>query len=208
MHLTRLLERYGYALLFVLVAVESLGIPVPGETALIAAAALAARGHLDIALVVIAAAAGAIFGDNTGYWIGRKGGLALLHRYRRVLRVRDAQIERIHAFFERHGAKTVFFGRFVSLLRTWAALFAGVGEMHYGEFTVYNAVGGIVWAGIVGAIGYLFGQNLHRLEDMVSRASWALAVVVAVGVVAWWWWKRRSASRAASGEPREEADSR
>ena len=195
MHLTDLLHSYGYVLVFVVVGLESLGIPVPGETVLLAAAALAAAGHMNIAIVIAVAAAGAILGDNAGYWIGRKGGIALVRRYGRVLRLTDARLAKVHQYFERHGAKTVFFGRFIALLRTWAALFAGVGEMPYAEFTIFNATGGVVWACAIGALGYLFGRNLHKLEALIGDASWALAVAVVLALAVVWLWRRHRARR-------------
>ncbi|HEX6814306.1 MAG TPA: DedA family protein [Gemmatimonadaceae bacterium] len=191
----QLLRTYGYGLLFLVVGLESLGVPVPGETALVAAAALAARGHMKIALVIAVAAAAAILGDAGGYWIGRRGGIAFVRRYGRFFRMNDAKLEYIKRYFERHGAKTVFFGRFIALLRTWAALFAGVGCMPYGRFTAYNASGGIVWAITFGVIGYLFGRNLERIQNIVGDASWALAVAVVVIAVGLWIWRRRRESR-------------
>jgi membrane protein DedA with SNARE-associated domain len=189
-----LLTTYGYAVLFLLVGAESTGVPLPGEAALLTAAALAANGGLRIALVMAVAAAGAIIGDNAGYWIGRKGGLPLVRRYGRPLRLSDARLTRMHAFFERHGARTVFFGRFVALLRTWAALFAGVGEMHYPTFMAYNALGGVAWAALYGTLGYLFGRSLGAMEHWVQRTTWALVLVAAL-VVAGWWWRRRRRAR-------------
>src|SRR5262249_28375567 len=132
--LPSLLESYGYVVLFLLVALESLGIPLPGETALVTAAAFAAAGHLSIYGVVTTAAVAAIVGDNGGYWIGREGGLRCVRRYGRMLHIRDTELERAHAFFARHGVKTVFFGRFIALLRTWAAVLAGLSAMPYGIF--------------------------------------------------------------------------
>jgi undecaprenyl-diphosphatase len=178
--LTSLLASSGYVVLFLLVALESLGIPLPGETALVTAAAFAAAGHLSIYGVVTIAAVAAIVGDNGGYWIGRAGGLRFVRRYGRRLHIRDTEIARAHAFFARHGAKTVFFGRFIALLRTWAAVLAGISAMPYGVFMVYNALGGIVWAVLFGTLGYLFGQNLPMLEHDVGRASLVLVLVVAL----------------------------
>lgn len=191
----QLLKTYGYGLLFVVVALESVGVPVPGETALVAAAALAARGHMNIALVVAVAAAAAIIGDAGGYWIGRRGGIAFVRRFGKFFRMDDAKLAHVRRFFERHGAKTVFFGRFIALLRTWAALFAGMGEMPYGQFTLYNASGGIVWAAAFGTIGYLFGRNLERVQNVLGDASWALAALVVVAIVGLWIWRRRRESK-------------
>ncbi|HWG53745.1 MAG TPA: DedA family protein [Gemmatimonadaceae bacterium] len=181
-----LLHNYGYLFIAVLVGVESLGIPVPGETALISGAAYAASGHLRIGLVIAAAAAGAILGDNTGYWIGRKGGHALIRRYGRLLHVNDDKMTKLHGYFDNHGAKTVFFGRFIALLRTWAAMFAGAGDMPYKRFTIYNALGGIVWAAGYGTLGYLFAKNLPHLEHILGRATWLLAVLVLLIVIGVW----------------------
>jgi len=199
LHIGHLLERYGYLVLFLLVGLESVGVPMPGETALLTAAALAAAGRLDIAIVVVVAAAGAILGDNGGYWIGRRGGIALARRYGTLLRLDATKLERAHAFFDRHGAKTVFFGRFVALLRTWAALLAGVGEMRYRTFMLYNALGGVVWAAAYGAVGYFFGRNLPRVERWIGAAGWWLAAAVGAGILALLLWRRITRAPAGPG---------
>src|SRR3989442_6876359 len=126
-----LVASYGYVVLFFLVGLESLGVPLPGETALVTAAALAAGGHLSIYAVVATAVAAAIIGDNGGYWIGRAGGIPLLRRYGRFIHLNESHLERARRFFERHGPKTVFIGRFIALLRTWAAVLAGAGRIAY-----------------------------------------------------------------------------
>src|SRR2546428_1951278 len=144
-----------------------------------------------------AAAAGAILGDNAGYWIGRKGGLALVRRYGRVVWLDEARLQRVRAFFDRHGAKTVFIGRFVALLRSWAAALAGVACMPYGTFTLYNELGGVVWAIVFGSLGYLFGRNLPTLERYIGQASLAtvllIALVVALALAARWFRENRAA---------------
>ena len=185
-----LVASYGYAFLFALVALESMGIPLPGETALVTAAAFAAQGHLAIGGVIGTAIAAAVVGDNGGYWIGRKGGIALVHRHGRLFRLDERKLERVHAFFERHGAKTVFIGRFVALLRTWAAVLAGAGCMPYGRFTLYNALGGIAWAAIFGTLGFVFGRNLPVLERYVGQASLAFALLVLLAVLLGVLWRR------------------
>src|SRR5437870_5069544 len=168
-----LVASYGYVVLFFLVGLESLGIPLPGETALVTAAALAAGGDLSIYAVVPTAVAAAVIGDNGGYWIGRKGGIALVRRYGRFLHLNEAHLERARHFFERHGPPTVFMGRFIALLRTWTAVLAGAARMPYGRFMLYNALGAVCWAGVVGALGYVFGRNLPRLEPSMAQASLA-----------------------------------
>lgn len=203
MHLSvpSLVQHYGYPLLFLLVGLESVGVPLPGETALLTAAAFAAIGHLSIAAVIIVAAAAAIAGDNGGYWIGRRGGLALVHRYGKVLHVNERKLARVRYFFERHGAKTVFFGRFIALLRTWAAMFAGVARMKYPTFMLYNALGGIAWSVLFGMLGYIFGRNLPALERQVKHVSWVAVIAVMVIVAgALIWRARHRAEHAASGE--------
>jgi membrane protein DedA with SNARE-associated domain len=196
MSLTALVHSYGYYVIFLLVGVESLGVPLPGETALISGSAYAASGHLSIALVIIAAAAGAIAGDNAGYWIGHAGGHALIRRYGRLLHVDDAKMNKLHGYFERHGAKTVFFGRFIALLRTWAALFAGAGDMPYKRFLLYNALGGIAWTVSYGLLGFLFAKNLPHLERILGRATWLLAVLAVLVVVTAWWVGKRASRKA------------
>jgi membrane protein DedA with SNARE-associated domain len=181
--IANLLTHYGYIFLVLLVGLESFGVPLPGETALVTAAAFAAMGRLNIFVVIAVAAAGAILGDNAGYWIGRKGGLALVSRYGRHVGLTEAKLKRARAFFDRHGAKTVFIGRFIALLRSWAAALAGIAHMPYGTFTMYNALGGIVWASLFGALGYAFGRNLPRLERYLGRVSLVIAVVVVIGIV-------------------------
>jgi membrane protein DedA with SNARE-associated domain/membrane-associated phospholipid phosphatase len=178
-----LLATYGYAAVFGLVFLESLGVPLPGETALLTAAALSATGRLGFPGVLLAAAAGAIAGDACGYWIGRIGGLRLLQRYGRLIGLDDRKLEKGRRFFERHGGKTVFFGRFVALLRTTAALLAGVSRMPYLRFTLFNAAGGICWTALVGALGFGFGRNLPAVERWVGQAG-AMAVLLLALLVA------------------------
>ena len=178
-----LLASYGYLAVLVLVGLESLGIPLPGETALLTAAAYAATGHLSIVGVIGAAAVGAVLGDAGAYWIGRTGGLALVSRYGRVLRVDDAKLERARRFFERHGGKTVFLGRFVSLLRMLAALLAGVTCMPYARFTLFNVSGGVCWALLFGLLGYSLGRQLPQLEHAVGQAGALIALFAALLVV-------------------------
>ncbi|MEO8580720.1 MAG: bifunctional DedA family/phosphatase PAP2 family protein, partial [Gemmatimonadales bacterium] len=178
-----LVATYGYLFVFTLVGLESLGIPLPGETALVTAAAYAALGHLNIFLVIAAAAAGAIIGDSAGYWIGRKGGRAFVLAYGKKLHLNESHLAKAEKFFVKHGGKTVFIGRFIALLRSWAAVLAGMASMPYGEFTAFNASGGIVWASIFGALGYLFGRSLPTLERYVGQASLALVLLAALTVL-------------------------
>jgi len=179
----QLVASSGYLLLFLVVGIESFGVPLPGETALVTAAALAARRQLEIILVIAAAAGGAIVGDSAGYWLGRKGGIALVRRYGQHVGLDEAKLARVHAFFEQHGAKTVFIARFIPLLRSWTAMLAGVARMPYGTFAFFNILGGVIWATLFGALGYAFGHNLPRLEHYARQATLALVLLAVLGVV-------------------------
>jgi membrane protein DedA with SNARE-associated domain len=155
----------GYPLLFLIVMGESSGVPVPGETALITASILASRGKLQIELVIVLAAAAAIVGDNIGYVIGRKGGRWLLERPGRLYRQRRQVLETGEPFFERHGPKAVFFGRFILGLRVWASWLAGATRMEWRSFVLWNALGGICWATVIGVLSYYLG---HAAGDAVK----------------------------------------
>jgi membrane protein DedA with SNARE-associated domain len=190
--LTNQLIQHGLILLFVLVAMESAGIPLPGETALIAAAVLADRGHYSIVWVIVLAAAAAIVGDNIGYWIGRKGGRKLLTHWKPLERWAERVLPPSERFFRRHGAKTVFLGRFFAVLRVTAAWLAGVGKMPWWRFLVWNAAGGICWALLVGIASYYGG---HAAGDAINRyglfAVIALGVLLVVALGVFHLWKRR-----------------
>lgn len=177
------LARYGYVAIFLVIAIECVGVPVPGETALITGSAFAAAGRLSIVGVIISAAAGAIVGSTGGYWLGRSGGVALVERYGRALRVTPARMQSVHEFFVRHGAWAVFIGRFIALLRAWAAILAGTGGMAFTTFTLYNVLGSIVWAAAFGTLGYLFGNSLPVLRRNVGFAALAVAAVAAIVMV-------------------------
>ena len=183
--LKNLIESWGYILVFVGIALESTGIPFPGESILLVAAAVAASStHLHIEWVIVWAAAGAILGDSCGYWAGREIGRTLLAKFGPFLRFDAKKQAWLERYFEKHGAKTVFIGRFVALLRAWAAFFAGLNRMHYRTFFFYNALGGIVWATVVGILGFLFGQNLPLLEKWLGGFSYlVLGLAVVAGVV-------------------------
>src|SRR5438874_1297092 len=180
-HLVRIA---GYPLLFVLVTGESSGIPIPGETALITASALAGSGKLHIWLVIPLAAAGAIIGDNIGYLIGRKGGRWLLERPGRFERQRRQVLVTGEPFFERHGPKAVFFGRFLLGLRVWASWLAGATRMPWRSFLFWNACGGICWAIVVGLIAYFLGESAtNALETFGIYGLIAAVVAIASGLV-------------------------
>jgi membrane protein DedA with SNARE-associated domain len=174
---TNLLLSYGLVLLFALIAAESAGVPLPGETALIAAAILAERGHYSIVAVIAVAACAAIIGDNVGYWIGRTGGRALLERWGPVRRYAERALPPGERFFRRHGGKTVFIGRFVAVLRVTAAWLAGITHMPWWRFFLWNAAGGIVWATGVGLLAYYFGKA--AADAVQTYGIYALVAILA-----------------------------
>jgi len=198
-HLMRLLQTYTYPVLVGLVLLESLGIPLPGEIALVTAAAYASLGHISIYAVIILAALAAIVGGALGYLIGLRGGLPLVLHYGGYIGVRRRHVDRAHAFFEKHGAKTILFGRFIAILRTWAAIVAGGAGMSFPKFVLYNSIGSVVWAIVFGWLGYYFGRDLPLLESYISRVSLVLLVALAVGIIALVFWKRRKTRSRESG---------
>jgi membrane protein DedA with SNARE-associated domain len=184
--LDHLLSEYGYAAVFAFVMVESLGVPFPGETMVISAALYAGFTHnLVVWLVWAAAAAGAIIGDNIGYGVGRWGGYRLLRRYGSKVRLDEAKLKVGRLLFDRHGGKVVFFGRFISILRTYAAFLAGANRMEWGRFFLFNAAGGVVWSAIYAVGFYYAGSTLKRLRGPVDIAFAAAGVLAVVASVVW-----------------------
>jgi len=174
---THFITHHGLPLLFLVVMIESFGVPLPGETALILFGVLASQGHYNIAVVIAVAATGAIVGDNLGYWIiGRWGGRALFRRWGWLRRYSDRVLPRAEELMAKHGGKTVFFGRFITVLRYTAAWVAGLGRMHWVTFLFWNAAGGIAWATLVGLVAYYGGQSA---ADAIARYG-----IYAFGVIA------------------------
>jgi membrane protein DedA with SNARE-associated domain len=181
-------HHYGLLALFLIVMLESAGVPLPGETALVAAGVFASHGELNIAAVIIVAAVAAIIGDNLGYWIGRTGGRSVLTRWTFTSRT----LPWAESFFERHGPKTIFIGRFFSILRVTAAWMAGVSRMRWWTFFLWNAAGGICWALLVGLVAYLFGQ---AAADAIAKYGLIGGIVILglalAGLVGFHFWRKR-----------------
>jgi len=176
-----LIRDHGVIVVGAITMLESTGIPAPGESAIIAAALYAATTHeFGIAPLVAAAAVGAIIGDNLGYVIGRSIGFRLLRRYGRRVGLNDARIKLGRYLFERHGTKVVFFGRFATLLRTFAALLAGANQMDWRHFLVANGLGGVVWASLYGFGTYMLGREMHRLETPLAIGFGVIGVAAIV----------------------------
>jgi membrane protein DedA with SNARE-associated domain len=179
--LLHLLATYGYWAVLVFIAIESTGIPFPGETMLLVAAIYAGATHkLYIPLVIVAAASGAILGDNLGFLVGGAGGYRFLRRYGRHIRLDERKLKLGQYLFLKHGGKVVFFGRFVAVLRAWAAFLAGTNRMRWPGFLLFNALGGIMWATLYGLGGYFLGDHIHRLTGPVAITSIVLATLVII----------------------------
>ncbi len=190
--MTHLLLSYGLVLLFLLVAIEGAGVPLPGETALIAAAVLASDGHYSIEAVIAVGAGGAIVGDNTGYWIGRLGGRKLLARTPIVRNSFEKILPVGERFFRRHGPKTVFVARFVAILRMTAAWLAGISHMRWRLFFLFDAAGGILWATVVGVIAYVFGRAAAgAINHYGLYAVIGLVVIGGIVFVGFRIWRKR-----------------
>jgi membrane protein DedA with SNARE-associated domain len=180
------LESYGYLVVFLLVMLESIGVPVPGETALIGAALYAGSTHkLEIWGVIAVAIAGAIIGDNIGFSIGRYGGARLLLRHGHKIHLHEGRLKIGIWLFRRHGGKVVFWGRFVSILRTYAAFLAGTNQMAWGRFLVFNAAGAIVWATAFGIAYYVFGSALQKLSTTIDITLGVAGALVLVAFLVW-----------------------
>jgi membrane protein DedA with SNARE-associated domain len=182
--LQHLLVTYGYWEVFLIIAIESMGLPLPGEMTLMAASIYAGTSHhLSIAVVILAAIAGAIVGDNAGYFVGRKGGTRLLHRFGRYVRLDEPKLRLAQHLFDRHGGKMVFFGRFLPILRIWAGFLAGAHAMPWRRFLAFNASGGIVWATVMGLAAYTFGHTAARVGGIAGFVLAAVAVVIMIGMM-------------------------
>ena len=183
-YLTHLIATYGYVAIGIIIGLESMGLPLPGESALVLAALYASRHDHNIAGVVAAAAAGAIVGDNIGYWVGREFGYRLLLRYGGYIGLAPSKIKLGQYLFLRHGGKVVFFGRFVAVLRILAAFLAGVNRMEWSRFLLANAAGGILWASLVGLGAYTFGRTVLQVTGPFGLALVAVTLaLIAAGVV-------------------------
>jgi membrane protein DedA with SNARE-associated domain len=175
------LSSIGYLAVALFVGIESLGVPFPGETMLITAAVYAATTHhLSVAGVIVAAIVGAVVGDNIGFGIGWFGGYPLLRRFGKYIRLDEAKLKVGRYIFMRQGSKVVFFGRFVSVLRTYAAFLAGTNRMHWSRFLIANAAGAAVWATLYGVGAAEAANVLAKLSTPVAIGFGALAVVLIV----------------------------
>jgi len=181
-----MLQSYGYFAVFAFIALESMGIPLPGESSLIAAALYAgSTRHLDIRVVFAVAAAAAILGDNAGYWLGRRGGTRLVQRFGRYVRLDEPKLAVGRYLFARHGGTVVFYGRFMTVLRTYAALFAGLSRMPWRRFLGFNAAGGLAWAALYAFGAFGLGSAATTIGSTVTYVGLGLTVVLTVAMFIW-----------------------
>jgi membrane protein DedA with SNARE-associated domain len=174
--LLSLVDRFGYVGVAGLVFVESFGVPAPGETAIIAGAASAGRGHLNVLLIGVVAFLAAVIGDSIGYLIGRTGGRPLVLRFGRYVRLTPQRLDRIDGFMTRHGPKVVVIARFVEGLRQLNGIVAGMSRMPWPRFLLFNAIGAAAWVAVWTTGGYLAGNHLNAITATIHRYQlWAIA---------------------------------
>jgi len=177
-----LIVQYGYLIVFFGVMAESMGVPIPGETILIASGILVQQSKLDLGDVILFGILGAVMGDQIGYWLGRKGGRPFVLRWGRYVKITPERLTNAENFFARHGGKAVFLARFVAGLRVFGALVAGISHMHWRTFIFYNALGGAVWATAAVLVGYLLGGSLNLVERWMGRATVLIVVLLVLAV--------------------------
>ncbi|MEA5616296.1 DedA family protein [Cronbergia sp. UHCC 0137] len=191
---------YGYWAIFLGILLENLGIPLPGETVTLVGGFLAGSDELNYWLVLGDAATGAVIGGTCGYWIGRLGGWSFLLQVGKIFRISEVRLLSIKEQFSDNAAKTVFFGRFLALLRIFASPLAGIAEMPFGKFMIYNVAGATVWASVMVTLAFFAGKiiSLEQLVTWVSKfAILALLILVVLIVVPIWWESRQVRSELA-----------
>ena len=185
-----LIGRYGYLAVFFGVSLEGAGVPLPGETVLIAAGALVHRGVLDLGDTLFFGILGAVVGGQIGYWVGRFGGRPFVLRWGRFALITPERLGHAEAFFARHGGSAVFLARFVVGLRVFGALVAGTSRMPWGKFAFYNVLGGTVWASVIVSLGYFLWASISLVEHWIGRASLLLLAVLALALLMRWAYRR------------------
>jgi membrane protein DedA with SNARE-associated domain len=199
--IANVLHVIGYPAITLFVLIECAGIPLPGETVvLLAAFSAGVDGQLQLPWIIVCASFGAILGDNIGFYIGRTGGRRFVERFGRFFFLKMEHLDKAEKFFERHGPKAVFFGRFVTFLRIWAAFLAGMHRMRWKTFLFYNALGGIVWTLYISLLGFFAGRVLHDhfddVEFLVRTIGWTgLGICVLLAISAFVVFRIRRARR-------------
>ncbi len=183
-HLAPVLDSFGYLAVGGLITLEDFGVPVPGETMLIAAAVYAGSGRLNIVGVGLIAVLAAVVGDNIGYAIGFFGGRALVLRYGKYVLLTGERLEKAEGFFARNGGKVVVVARFIEGLRQANGIIAGIAEMPWPRFLAFNMIGAVLWVGVWASVGYLAGDHIETVYSEITRYSLYLLIALAVVVVA------------------------
>ena len=183
--LVDLFARYGYAAVFFGVFLENTGLPVPGETMVLAGGALSHFGQLSLGWVMASAMSGAVLGDNLGFFIGRRGGRRFLERYGGRIGITRARLANFDRFFDRHGAWTVFIARFITGLRVFCAVLAGSSEMSWRTFLLFNAAGAVLWSATIAVVGYVLGQSWEALERWIGRSGLLGLIVLGALIIVW-----------------------
>jgi membrane protein DedA with SNARE-associated domain len=178
-----LIGQYGYLIIFFGVMLESVGVPLPGETILITAGYLVHQGTLDPGDAIASGVLGTIVGNQIGYWVGREGGRPFVLRWGRYVGITAERLVRVERFFARHGGKAIFLARFVPGLRAFGALVAGISRMPWWTFLFYNVLAGVVWATASILVGYLFSGSLNLLEDWMGLATVLLVLMLVLSLV-------------------------
>src|SRR5918998_5229473 len=201
-----LIEHYGYLVVLFGVMLESTGVPLPGETILLAAGVLVERGHLDLGYTIAFGIVGAVVGDQIGYWVGRFGGRPFVLRWGRYVFITPERLGRAETFFERHGGKAVFFARFITGVRVFGALVAGMSHMAWGKFAIYNFLGGTAWATAAVSLGYFLWASIGLVEHWVGRFSLLLVAVLVLVVILRWWYRKAARTRSDENHKRSTPD--
>ncbi|WP_436535329.1 DedA family protein [Actinoplanes sp. HUAS TT8] len=196
--MTDLIGQFGYLGIGGIVLIESFGIPAPGETVIIAGAALAGRGHLNIVAVALTAFLAAVVGDSIGYWIGRRGGRPLVRRFGSYVRLTPERLAKVEGFMTRQGPKVVVVARFVEGLRQFNGIVAGFSGMRFPRFLVWNVLGAALWVGVWSTAAYLAGDHIEAIASTLSRYLVVALAVVALGLVAYLLHRRRRRRRGAT----------
>ena len=192
--LLHLIGRYGYLVVFFGVMLEGTGVPLPGETVLIAAGVLVHRGVLDFGGALFFGILGTVVGNQIGYWVGRFGGRPFVLRWGRYALVTPERLGHAEAFFARHGGSAVFLSRFIVGLRVFGALVAGTSRMPWRRFALYNVLGGAVWAAAAVSLGYFLWASISLVEHWVGRVSLSLVAALALALLLRWAYRRATRS--------------
>jgi membrane-associated protein len=195
----RIAQQYGYWAIFFGILLENLGLPIPGETVTIVGGFLAGSDRLRYGLVLVDAAAGAIVGGTCGYWIGRLGGWALLLNLGKLFRVQESQVQELRNQFSENAGKAVFLGRFIALLRIFASPLAGIAEMPFWKFMIYNVAGAVAWASVMVSLAFFAGHvvPLDKLISLASQFGFGALLIVAAWIIVPFWLESRKAKAAA-----------